>query len=289
MFLCLSYNNMTDFRQLEFIVDTFRNLTHLDLSGNNFDYRRYCTEAIAENEIVRKSYRKPAVPDHYRLSIGHMQRLRYFDISENCGMSIILDVSQLASLRVLRLSGVDLREITIGHDSRIESIDLSNNPVLVLDFAIFRAMQALKVANLSGIRILHDTACVGAEVDNSTEHSGVTELHICYNRFLSGLKFLKCLRWSLRTLSLEGCHLSEVNNYLQDINALPYLETLNVANNRIQVETLDLEGLQKLHALNIAGNDIQSIKLADYGRLYAINISHNHNYDVLQLLTFTGL
>ena len=240
----------------------FKNLTYLDLSGNQLN--RF--------ELER------AVPiKHLNLNNNPI---------ENLSISQLADLEKLY-LNHLPISSIDLepfQQLTVfsfeteNEDIHLRSIDLSNNPLLEELFLSGHDLSSIEVNNHPSLGIVK-VACSRCDVISWDESSRIQSIEID-----SEVSELNLNQPQLKTLVLNNVTIPNL-----DLNRHKDLEVLSLTN-LYEISEIDLRGLLNLKELFLEGGSLDIFQLGDIDQIESLtfNISYSGDLDIQHLTKLKG-
>ncbi|XP_051137609.1 receptor-like protein EIX2 [Andrographis paniculata] len=254
--LDLSYNGYNT-SHLQFLK--VRNLVHLNLDGNQFEYESdWISELLRDNcrleslSLSGNNFHGEISSVFNNISGCWSQNLKSLELSgNNFKGDLPNDLDKVKRLTFLRLSFSNISgEIpeSLGNLSGLEVVDISNTKLVGLIPSSFRKLKALRWLGLSSNQL-------SGEIPESLGNlSGLEELDISYNKLVglipSSFRKLK----ALRLLSLSYNQLSgEIPIFL---GQLSNLEDLGISGNLFNgtISEVHFDKLSKLKALSVSSN-----------------------------------
>ncbi len=209
-------------------ISKFKNLTHLYLRGNTFEWLPSEIGQLKALQTLNLSdNRLTALP----AEIGQLQYLQTLNLSSNLLTVLPAEIGQLKALQTLNLGGNELEALPaeIGQLKALQTLNLSDNRLTALPAEIGQ-LQYLQTLNLSSNLLTVLPAEIG-------QLKALKTLNLSSNRFTA----LPAEIWQLRNL-----------------------QTLNLNNNPLAVLPKDIGQLKNLKELNLGHDDPEFAQIANY-------------------------
>lgn len=289
-----------------------RSLQHIpDVNKGNLEISRtlniFCNDYIYENVLTNNTF----------IKFGNIQSLGI----ENCfvpkfpdnafsGFSNLLNLSIHSNKSISKV--LLFKEDTFANLTKLQTLDMSYNNLVVLPSNLFCNLDSLRILNLTHSE-LDDARSIGlGTMENSNCLTELVILDLSYNILKSIPDGIFASLESLKILYLNNNQLSELYPYA--FSGLSRLQSLDLSNNRIShlpeqifqqsSDILELylqnnslssltprvfHGLRQLVGLNLSYNLLEDVisseTLADLSRLNNLDLNHN-NFQVVTVTNF---
>ncbi|XP_070492353.1 uncharacterized protein [Chironomus tepperi] len=255
--------------------DNLKELSHLDLSGNNIE--SLSTSILPSQKLIHLDLSNNKLSeisdDYFNLNVDiqvlNLQTNKLTSISENIFKS-------LTKLKVLNIGNNNInmiKEQAFHEHKLMEHLDISSNPIVMLNAKLFQNLTALKILNLQDIKL--NTSSLDPLKTTLLALTNLEKLDISKNN-IGPVNELFTKNEKLTELNISSMNLSE---FKADIfKALTKLQTLNFDDNKIvELPENIFEKTVEIKTLSAKSNKIAVLKASTFEKM--VN---------LETLDFTG-